>query len=145
MKKHLSFSRSSREFHQLQITGIENNGQNIRNEYVRTTVSTYAWFFSPRRIIRQVIIVITKFSVIFSEYGLYRCSFHTKWTTHIIMIWSLYIYISYQIMKGVSTRIKASVDHSLPKTKIMLFHFKMSSVFKNCYGIHVMHTHEAQF
>ena len=48
-------------------------------------------------------------------------------------------------MKGVSTRIKASVDHSLPKTNIMLFHFKMSSVFKNCYGIHVMHTHEAQF
>ena len=48
-------------------------------------------------------------------------------------------------MKGVSTRIKASVDHSLPKTKIMLFHFKMSSVFKNCYDIHVVHMHEAQF
>ena len=48
-------------------------------------------------------------------------------------------------MKGVSTRIKASVDHSLPKTEIMLFYFKMSSVFKNFYGIHVVYTHEAQF
>ena len=55
------------------------------------------------------------------------------------------IYISYQIMKGVSTRIKASVDHSLSKTKIKLFYFKMSSVFKNFYGIHVVYTHEAQF
>ena len=50
-----------------------------------------------------------------------------------------------KIMKDVSTRIKTSVDHFLPKTKTMLFHFKMSSVFKNCYDIHVVHMYEAQF
>ena len=33
-------------------------------------------------------------------------------------------------MKGVSTKIKTSVDHFLPKTK-MSFHFKVTSLFKN--------------
>ena len=151
MKKHLSYSRSSREFHQLQITGIENNGQNIKNEYVRTTASTYAWFSSPRCIIIQVIIVITKFLVIFSEYGLfvsYLGVLSTRSKLPIQLWYDRYVVSRSsfnKIMKGVSTKIKTSVDHFLPKTKTMLFHIKMSSVFKNCYAIHVVHMHEAQF